>query len=156
MPIHYDYDPELNAVIVHLKGCVQKDEVLEHLDLLLRDDTVQAGYFEIVDFSTTDDYAVTEEDVAEIALKGEEVAAARGHARSYYYADSKKAYGIAVMLCSLGEDHGFNAEVYRDWETMVRVMGMRTQEAAASSAYPTRITTQAPPYRSHRRSPSHR
>ena len=133
MPVHYDYDPKLNAVIVHLKGTVLKDEVIASLDQLMHDDTVQAGHFQIVDFSTTDDYAVTEEDIAEIALKGEEVAAAKGHLRSYYYADTNKAYGIATMLHALGEDHGFDAEVYRDWETMVRVMGMRARHSTGVS-----------------------
>ena len=136
MPVHYDYDPKLNAVIVHLKGTVRKDEVIENLDRLLQDDAVQEGHFEIVDFSTADDYAVSEEDIAEIALKGEVVAAAKGHSRSYYFADSKKAYDIAMMLCALGEDHGFSAEVYRDWETMVRVMGNRTREATRSAGPP--------------------
>jgi hypothetical protein len=129
MPVHYDYDPKLNAVIMHLKGTVRKDEVIETLDRILEDSAVQEGHFQIVDFSTTDDYAVTEEDIAEIALKGEEVACAKGHSRSYYYADSKKAYGIASMLRALGEDNGFNVEVYRDWETMVSVMGMRARDA---------------------------
>lgn len=129
MPVHYDYDPKLNTVIVHLKGTVRKHEVLEYLDQLLEDDAVQAGHFNIVDFSTTDDYAVSEEDLAEIALKGEEVSAAKGHSRSYYFADRKKAYGIAKMLSVLGEDHGFDVEVYRDWEVMVRAIGARTLEA---------------------------
>ncbi len=140
MPVHYDYDPKLNAVIVHLKGTVRKDEVIENLDRFLEDGAVQEGHFEIVDFSTADDYAVTEEDIAEIALKGEEVAAAKGHSRSYYFADSNKAYGIARMLCVLGEDHGFNAEVYRDWETMVRVMGMRARDAIKSPVQPPILT----------------
>ena len=70
MPVHYDYDPKLNAVIVHLKGTVRKDEVLEYMDRLLADATVQHGYYQIVDLSTTDDYAVSEEDLAEIALQG--------------------------------------------------------------------------------------
>jgi len=128
MPVDYDYDPELNAVILHLKGTVTKAEVLEHLDRLLADAAVQHDHIQIVDLSTTDDYVVSEEDLAEIALKGEEVAAAKGHKRSYYYADSHRAYGIAKMLQALGDDHGFDAEVYRDWETMVRVMGMRARE----------------------------
>ena len=125
MPVDYDYDPELNAVIVHLKGTVKKGEVLEYQERVLADALVQHGYFEIVDLSTTDDYAVSDEDIAEIALNGEAVAAAKGHKRTYYYADSARAYGIALMLQALGDDHGFHAEVYRDWETMVRVMGMR-------------------------------
>jgi len=125
MPVGYDYDPKLNAVILHLQGIVKKVEVLDHLDRLLRDAAVQHGHIEIVDLSTADDYAVSDEDIAEIALKGEEVAATKGHLRTYYYADSNKAYGIAKMLQALGDDHGFEAEVYRDWETMVRVMGMR-------------------------------
>jgi hypothetical protein len=128
MPIDYDYDPDLNAVIVHLKGTVIKDEVLDYQDRILADAQVQRGYFEIVDFSTTDDYAVSEEDLAEIGLRGEEVAAAKGHQLTYYYADSSKAYRIAKMLQALGDDHGFAVEVYRDWETMVRVMGMRARE----------------------------
>ncbi len=128
MPVHYDYDPKLNAVIVHLKGTVRKDEVLEYMDLLLADATVQQGYYQIVDLSTTDDYAVSEEDLAEIALQGEMVAAAKGHLRSYYYAESHRAYGIAKVLHALGDDHGFDIEVYTDWEEMVRVMGMRAQE----------------------------
>lgn len=130
MPVDYDYDPKLNAVIVHLKGTVVKDEVLNYQDRILADIYVQQGYFEIVDFSTTDDYAVSDEDLAEIALNGEEVAAAKGHKRTYYYADSFKAYGIAKTLQALGDDHGFTVEVYRDWETMVRVMGMRALEGA--------------------------
>jgi hypothetical protein len=130
MPVHYDYDPDLNAVIVHLKGTVRKSEVLEYQDRLLADDAVQHGYYEIVDFSATDDYTVSEEDLAEISLKGEEVAAAKGHLRSYYYADSRKAYGIAKTLHALGDDHGFDVEVYRDWEEMVRVMGIRAQETS--------------------------
>lgn len=129
MPVSYDYDPKLNAVIVHLKGTVRKDEVLEYLDRLLADDTIQHGYFQIVDFSTTDDYSVSEEDLAEIALRGEEVAAVKGHQRSYYFADSNRAYAIAQTLHALGDDHGFEVEVYRDWEHMVRVMGMRALEA---------------------------
>jgi hypothetical protein len=128
MPVDYDYDPELNAVILHLRGTVRKDEVLEYLDRLLQDVSVQRGHFQIVDFSTTDDYLVSEEDLAEIALKGEEVAAAKGHLRSYYYADSRKAYGIAKVLAALGDDHGFDVEIYRDWEAMVRVMGVRARE----------------------------
>jgi hypothetical protein len=128
MPVHYDYDPTLNAVIVHLKGTVRKDEVLEYLDRLLDDAAVQHSHFEIVDLSTTDDYAVSEEDLAEIALKGGEVAAAKGHQRSYYYAESRRAYRIAKALHALGDDHGFDIEVYTDWEEMVRVMGMRAQE----------------------------
>ena len=130
MPVDYDYDPELNAVIVHLKGTVKKVEVLDYQGQILADAGVQHGYFEIVDLSTTDDYAVSDEDLAEIALKGEEVAAAKGHQRTYYYADSSRAYGIATMLQALGDDHGFDAEVYRDWETMVRVMGIRAREGA--------------------------
>ena len=130
MPVHYDYDPKLNAVIVHLKGTVRRDEVLGYLDRLLEDDAVQAGHFNIVDFSTTDDYALTEEDLAEIALRGEEVAAAKGHSTSYYFADSNIAYGIAKMLSALGDDHGFHVEVYRDWEVMVRAIGARTLEAS--------------------------
>jgi hypothetical protein len=132
MPVHYDYDPKLNAVIVHLKGTVRKEEVIDNLQQILEDDAVQEGHFQIVDFSTTDDYAVTEEDIAEIALKGEEVACAKGHSLSYYFADSNKAYGIARMLCALGDDHGYSAEVYRDWETMVRVMGMRARGAVGA------------------------
>ena len=126
MPVDYDYDPELNAVIVHLKGTVIRDEVLDYQDRVIADAQVQRGYFEIVDFSTTDDYAVSEEDLAEIGLKGEVVAAAKGHSLTYYYADSSKAYQIAKTLQALGDDHGFAVEVYRDWETMVRAMGMRT------------------------------
>ena len=125
MPVDYDYDPELNAVIVHLKGTVKKVEVLHYLDRLLADTAVQHGHSEIVDLSTADSYAVSDEDLAELALRGEEVAAAKGHQRTYYYADSSRAYEIAKMLQALGDDHGFEAEVYRDWETMVRVMGMR-------------------------------
>ena len=128
MPVDYDYDPELNAVIVHLKGTVRQAEVLEYQERILADTHVQRGYFEIVDLSTTDEYAVSDEDLAEIALKGEEVAAAKGHQRTYYYADSSKAYGIAKMLQALGDDHGFAVEVYRDWEDMVRVMGIRVRE----------------------------
>lgn len=130
MPVDYDYDPKLNAVIVHLKGTVVRDEVLDYQELVIADPSVQHGYFEIVDFSTTNDYAVSEEDLAEIALKGEEVAAAKRQQRTYYYADSSKAYRIAKMLQALGDDHGFSVEVYRDWETMVRVMGMRALEGA--------------------------
>ena len=125
MPVDYDYDPDLNAVIVHLKGTVIRDEVLGYQDQIFADASVQHGYYEIVDLSTADDYAVTEEDLAEIALNGEVVAAAKRHHRTYYYADSSKAYGIAKMLQALGDDHGFAVEVYRDWETMVRVMGIR-------------------------------
>ena len=55
------------------------------------------------------------------------VAAAKGHLRSYYYAESQRAYGIAKVLHALGDDHGFDIEVYTDWEEMVRVMGMRAQ-----------------------------
>lgn len=128
MPVDYDYDPDLNAVIVHLKGTVRKAEVLDYLDRILADSAVQHGHFEIVDLSTADDYAVSEEDLAEIALKGEEVAAAKGHQRSYYYADSHRAYGIAKMLHALGDDHGFDIEVYRDWEDMVRAMGLRARQ----------------------------
>jgi hypothetical protein len=128
MPVSYDYDRKLNAVIMHLKGTVKKQEVLDCLDAILADAKVQQGHFQIVDFSTTDDYAVSDEDLAEIALKGQEVAAAKGHQRSYYYADSRRAYGIATTLHALGDDHGFDTEVYRDWETMVRVMGMRALE----------------------------
>ena len=128
MPVDYDYDPDLNAVIVHLKGTVIRDEVLDYQDRVNADAQVQHGYFEIVDFSPTDDYAVSEEDLAEIALNGEVVAAAKGHRRTYYYADSKKAYRIAKMLQALGDDHGFAVEVYRDWETMVRVMGVRARQ----------------------------
>jgi hypothetical protein len=146
MPVHYDYDPKLNAVIMHLRGTVCKDEVINCLDRILEDDAVQAGHFQIVDFSTTDDYAVTEEDIAEIALKGEEVASAKGHSRSYYYADSDKAYGIARMLRALGEDVGYTAEVYRDWETMVTAIGVRAREATESSGNPSRVRVQAPPY----------
>jgi len=127
MPVHYDYDPKLNAVILHLRGTVRKDEVLEYLDRIAADDTVQRGYFEIVDLSTTDDYAVSEEDLAEIALKSEQVGAEKRPQRSYYYADTDKAYGIAQTLHALGDDHGVQVEVYRDWESMVRTMGMRTQ-----------------------------
>jgi hypothetical protein len=125
MPVSYDYDPKLNAVIIHLKGTVRKKEVLRCLDEILADADVQRGHFQIVDLSTTDDYAVTDEDLAEIALKGQEVALAKGHQRSYYYADSQRAYAIAKTLHALGDDHGFDIEVYRDWETMVRVMGAR-------------------------------
>ena len=121
-------DLELNAVIVHLKGTVKKVEVLEYQQRILADTDVQHGYFEIVDLGTTDDYAVSDEDLAEIGLKGEEVAAAKGHHRTYYYAESSRAYGIAKTLQALGDDHGFDTEVYRDWETMVRVMGMRALE----------------------------
>ena len=128
MPVDYDYDPKMNAVIVHLKGTVKKADVLNYLERLLADAAVQHGHFEIVDLSTTDDYTVSDEDLAEIALKGEEVAAAKGHQRTYYFADNRKAYGIAKMLQALGDDHGFDAEVYRDWETMVRVMGLRALE----------------------------
>lgn len=128
MPVDYDYDPKLNAVIVHLKGTVIKDEVLDYQDRICSDIYVQQGYFEIVDCSTTDDYAVSDEDLAEIALKGEEVAAAKGHKRTYYYADSNKAYGLAKTLQALGDDHGFAVEIYRDWETMVTVMGQRALE----------------------------
>lgn len=128
MPVDYDYDPKLNAVIVHLGGTVQKDEVLDCLDRLRDDDSIMRGHFQIVDLSTADDYVVSEEDLAEIAIKGEEVAAAKGHVRSYYYAEGGRAYAIARMLHDLGDDHGFSVEVYRDWETMVRVMGMRARE----------------------------
>jgi len=128
MPVDYDYDPELNAVIVHLKGTVKVAEVLDFQDRLLADPAVKHGHFEIIDFSTTDEYAVSDEDLGEIALKAEEVAAAKGHQRSYYYADSHRAHGIAMMLRALGDDHGFEVEVYRDWETMVRVMGIRARE----------------------------
>jgi hypothetical protein len=128
MPVDYDYDPELNAVIVHLKGTVKKHEVFDYQDRLFADTHVQPGYFEIVDFSTTDDYAVSDEDLAEIALKAEEVAMVKGLQRTYYYADSSKAYGIAKMLQALGDDHGFAVEVYRDWEDMVRVMGIRARD----------------------------
>jgi hypothetical protein len=128
MPVNYDYDPKLNAVIVHLKGTVKKVEVLDYQDRIFADAAVQHGYFEIVDFSTTNDYSVSEEDLAEIALNGERVAAAKGHKRTYYYADSSKAYGIAKTLQALGDDHGFDVEVYRDWENMVRVMGIRARE----------------------------
>ncbi len=140
MPVNYDYDPKLNAVIVHLKGKVSKDEVIDHLGRLLEDDAVQPGYFQIVDFSTTDDYALSEEDIAEIALKVEEVVSAKGHTRSYYFTDSIKTYAIAGLLCALGEDNGVNVEVYRDWETMVRVMGMRALDAAKSPSQPLTIT----------------
>lgn len=71
MPVNYDYDPKLNAVIVHLKGTVKKVEVLDYQDRIFADAAVQHGYFEIVDFSTTNDYSVSEEDLAEIALNGE-------------------------------------------------------------------------------------
>jgi len=128
MPVDYDYDPKLNAVIIHLKGTVKKDEVLKCLDAILADAEVQRGHFQIVDLSTTDDYAVSDEDLAEIALKGQEVASEKGLLRSYYYADSQRTYAIAKTLHALGDDHGFDIEVYRDWETMVRVMGMRALE----------------------------
>lgn len=125
MPVSYDYDSHLNAVIVHLKGTVKKNDVLECLDGILADAAVQPGYFQIVDLSTTNDYAVSDEDLAEIALKAHEVATTKGHRRSYYFADSIRAYGIAQMLHALSDDLGFDTEVYRDWETMVRVMGAR-------------------------------
>ncbi len=128
MPVDYDYDPKLNAVIVHLRGTVHKNEVLDCLDRLFYDDSIRHGHFQIVDLSTADDYLVSEEDLAEIAIKGEEVAVAKGHVRSYYYAESDRAYDIARMLHDLGDDHGFPVEVYRDWESMVRVMGMRARE----------------------------
>jgi len=128
MPVSYDYDPKLNAVIVHLKGTVTKEEVLDYLDRLLADNSIQKGNFEIVDLSVADSYAVTEEDLAEIALKGEEVSAAKGMRRSYYYAESTHAYSIAKTLQDLAEDLCVEVEVYRDWEHMVRVMGMRTKE----------------------------
>lgn len=134
MPVQYDYDPKLNAVIVHLKGTVRKDEVLEYIRRLLADDTVQRGYFEIVDFSTTDDYAVSEEDLAEIMLMGEEVSKVKEPQCLYYYADSDKAYRIAQALHALGDDHGMQVEVYRDWEAMVRVMGIRAKESVVPNA----------------------
>ncbi len=130
MSVRYDYDPKLNAVIVHLKGTVAKDEVMQYLDQILTDDSVQEGHYQIVDLSTTDDYAVSDEDLAEIALKGAEVAFVKGHSRSYYYAHSRRAYGIAKTLHALGDDHGFEIEIYRDWEEMVRVMGKRAREEA--------------------------
>jgi hypothetical protein len=129
MPVTYDYDPKLNAVIVHLKGTVRKADVLEYLDQLSEDDAVQHGHSVIVDLSTTDDYAVSEEDLAEIALRGEAVAAQKGHRRSYYYADSRNAYRIAKTLHALGDDHGFEIEVYTDWEAMVQALGERARAA---------------------------
>lgn len=127
MAVKYDYDPELNAVIIHLNGRVNKSEVIECLDDISADSAVRPGHFQIVDLSTTEDYAVTEEDLAEIALKGQEVATSKGHQRSYYFADSTRAYSIAKTLQALGDDHGFNIEIYRDWEAMVHSMGVRAR-----------------------------
>jgi hypothetical protein len=125
MPISYNYDSDLNAVIVRPTGVIVLDDVRGYVGQLVQDEDLRSGWVEIFDYDKADDLVLSYRDIRDVAYMIGELVEAKEHGGTCLHASADYAYGIARMYQSAAESHGAKADVYRDWEEMMTAIRER-------------------------------
>ena len=128
MPVDYRYDTALKAVVSTVRGVLEENDVLSHLMKLQEDDAVPSGFFEIVDFSTADDFAVRASGASAVAQRVAKLIEHKDYRGTAFFAPNDLSLGMARMFQAMMESLGQNVEIYRDWDELAAVVTKRLRE----------------------------
>ena len=128
MSVEYRYDTALKAVVSTVHGVLDESEVLAHLRRLQEDDVVPSGFFEIVDFSTADDFAVKASGASAVARQVAELIEHKDYRGTAFFAPNDLSFGMARMFQAMMENLGQHVEIYRDWDELATVVTKRLRE----------------------------
>jgi hypothetical protein len=128
MPLDYRYDAALNAVVTTVTGTLEEEEVLAHLRKLRDDSDVPSGFFEIVDFSSANDFAIRVSSAGRIAFLVPELQQRKDYRGTTFFAPSDLAYGMARVFQTMLEQLDIETEIYRDWRDLESAVTKRLDE----------------------------
>ena len=128
MPVEYRYDTALKAVVSTVKGVLEESDVIAHLRRMQVDDAVPSGFFEIVDFSLADDFAVRASGAAAVATQVAELITHKDYRGTAFFAPNDLAFGMARMFQAMMEGLGQSVEIYRDWDELATVVTGRLRD----------------------------
>ena len=128
MPVEYRYDTALKAVVSTVKGVLEENDVLAHLQRLRDDAAVPSGFFEIVDFSLADDFAVKASGASAVARQVDQLIEHKDYRGTAFFAPNDLSFGMARMFQAMMESLGQNVEIHRDWDELAAVVTTRLRE----------------------------
>ena len=128
MPIEYQYDDALNAVVTIVIDSITESEVLAHLQGLCDADDLPSGFVEIVDFRNADDFTITAQGAARIVRMAPDLFEHKDYRGTVFYAPTNLSFQIAQTYRKLLHTMSMKVKVYRDWDELVAVRMKRLRD----------------------------